>query len=84
MRALGQPFRDAHHVTGSLVALAEQKGCDLPDLTLADMQTIHAAITQDVFSVLGVENSINSRISYGGTAPVRVAEQVARWKKELW
>jgi argininosuccinate lyase len=84
VRALGQPFRDAHHVTGSLVALAEQKGCDLPDLTLADMQTIHAAITQDVFSVLGVENSINSRISYGGTAPVRVAEQVARWKKELW
>jgi len=84
VRALGQPFRDAHHVTGSLVALAEQKGCDLPDLTLADMQTIDAAITQDVFSVLGVENSINSRISYGGTAPVRVAEQVARWKKELW
>ena len=84
VRALGQPFRDTHHVTGSLVALAEQKGCDLPDLTLADMQTIDAAITQDVFSVLGVENSINSRISYGGTAPVRVAEQVARWKKELW
>ncbi len=80
VRVLGLPFRDAHHITGTLVALAEQKGCDLPDLNLDEMQSAHAAITQEVFEVLGVENSVNSRISYGGTAPVRVREQVARWK----
>jgi argininosuccinate lyase len=80
VRVLGLPFREAHHVTGSLVAKAEAKECDLPDLTLEDMQAVHAGITQDVFAVLGVENSVGSRISYGGTAPVRVREQVARWK----
>jgi argininosuccinate lyase len=80
VRVLGLPFREAHHITGSLVALAESKGCDLPDLSLEDMQSVHGAITAGVFDVLGVENSVNSRISYGGTAPVRVREQVARWK----
>lgn len=83
VRALDMPFRDAHHVTGSLVALAESRGCDLPDLTLADMQSVHEAITGDVFSVLGVANSVASRVSYGGTAPLRVREQVARWKAVL-
>ncbi len=83
VRALNLPFRDAHHVTGSLVALAEQKGCDLPDLTLADMQSVHGGITQDVFAVLGVWNSVNSRQSYGGTAPGQVRAQVARWKAAL-
>ena len=83
VRTLDLPFRDAHHVTGSLVAMAEQKGCDLPDLTLENMQSVHAAITADVFDVLGVHNSVASRTSYGGTAPVRVREQVARWKEML-
>ena len=83
VRALGLPFRDAHHVTGTLVALAEGKGCDLPELTVADMQGVHAGITADVFGVLGVENSVNSRISYGGTAPTQVRAQIARWTKEL-
>ena len=83
VRALGLPFRDAHHVTGTLVALAEGKGCDLPDLTLAEMQGVHAGITADVFGVLGVENSVNSRMSYGGTAPAQVRAQIARWTKEL-
>ena len=83
VRALGLPFRDAHHVTGTLVALAESKGCDLPDLSLADMQGVHANITQDVFGVLGVENSVNSRMSYGGTAPAQVRAQIASWTKEL-
>ena len=83
VRVLGLPFRDAHHITGSLVAIAETKGCDLPDLTLDDMQSVHAAITNDVFGVLGVENSVNSRVSYGGTAPVRVREQIARWRDIL-
>ena len=83
VRALNMPFRDAHHVTGTLVAMAEQKGCDLPDLSLADMQGVHAAITDEVFGVLGVHNSVASRVSYGGTAPVRVREQIARWKERL-
>ncbi|MCK8483419.1 argininosuccinate lyase [Aliiroseovarius sp. S2029] len=83
VRALNMPFRDAHHVTGSLVAMAEDRGCDLPDLTLADMQSVHAAITDEVFGVLGVHNSVASRTSYGGTAPSEVRKQVARWKEQL-
>ncbi|WP_108836208.1 argininosuccinate lyase [Tateyamaria sp. Alg231-49] len=83
VRVLGLPFRDAHHITGSLVALAEAEGCDLPDLTLEQMKTAHADITNDVFDVLGVENSVASRTSYGGTAPVQVRAQVARWKEIL-
>ena len=81
VRVLGMPFRDAHHVTGSLVAKAEAKGCDLPDLSLEDMQDVHGDITSQVFDVLGVENSVNSRTSYGGTAPSQVRAQVARWKE---
>ena len=83
VRVLGMPFRDAHHVTGALVALAESKACDLPDLTLADMQSVHADITSDVFDVLGVENSVASRTSYGGTAPSEVKKQIARWTEIL-
>ena len=83
VRALNLPFRDAHHVTGSLVAMAESKGCDLPDLSLEDMQSVHADITGDVFDVLGVQNSVNSRQSYGGTAPDQVRAQIARWKDAL-
>jgi argininosuccinate lyase len=83
VRTLGLPFREAHHVTGTLVALAEKKGCDLPELSLAEMNAVHAGITQDVYSVLGVENSVRSRMSYGGTAPDQVRAQVARWQAAL-
>ncbi len=83
VRELGLPFRDAHHVTGSLVAMAEGKECDLPDLTLADMQTVHADIRADVFDVLGVENSVDSRMSLGGTAPAQVRAQAAYWREKL-
>ena len=83
VRDLGLPFREAHHVTGSLVALAEEKGKDLPDLTLAEMQSVHEDIRAEVFDVLTVENSAASRTSYGGTAPIRVREQIARWKEAL-
>ncbi|WP_108501878.1 argininosuccinate lyase [Paracoccus indicus] len=83
VRELGLPFRDAHHVTGSLVAMAEGKGIDLPDLTLADMQSVHGDITENVFGVLGVHNSVASRQSYGGTAPDQVRAQIARWKEKL-
>jgi argininosuccinate lyase len=83
VRSLGLPFRDAHHVTGSLVAVAEAKGVDLPDLRLSDMQAVHPGITDAVFGVLGVENSVRSRLSYGGTAPDRVREQLAVWRARL-
>jgi len=83
VRALNLPFREAHHVTGRLVALAESRGCDLPDLSIVEMTAEHPGITQEVYSVLGVQNSVNSRTSYGGTAPIRVAEQVARWHTGL-
>ncbi len=83
VRVAGLPFREAHHVTGALVARAEAAGCDLPDLPLADMRAAHPAITEDVYSVLGVANSVASRTSYGGTAPARVREQIARWKEIL-
>ena len=83
VRELGLPFREAHHVTGSLVSMAEGKGCDLPDLSLEDMRSVHEGITEAVFGVLGVDNSVASRISYGGTSPERVREQIARWKATL-
>ncbi|WP_372602617.1 argininosuccinate lyase [Actibacterium sp.] len=83
VRALNMPFRQAHHVTGALVAMAEAKGCDLPDLTLADMQSVHDAITDEVFGVLGVQNSVASRMSYGGTAPAQVRAQITRWQEKL-
>ena len=83
VRRLNLPFREAHHVTGTLVAMAESAGIDLPELTLQQMQSVHPGITDEVFGVLGVENSVSSRLSYGGTAPVRVREQIARWKAAL-
>ncbi|MGJ8594268.1 argininosuccinate lyase [Sulfitobacter sp.] len=83
VRVLGLPFRDAHHITGALVAMAEAQGCDLPDLTLEQMQSAHAGITEGVFTVLGVDNSVNSRTSYGGTAPAQVRAQIARWKEHM-
>ena len=83
VRELGLPFRDAHHITGSLVAVAEAKDCDLPDLSLAEMKAAHPKITKAVFAVLGVENSVASRTSYGGTAPDQVRTQIARWRETL-
>jgi len=83
VREAGLPFRDAHHATGSAVALAEQRGCDLADLPLEDLQSINPAITEAVFSVLTVEASVASRTSFGGTAPDRVREQIAWWRTHL-
>ena len=83
VRAAGLPFREAHHVTGTLVAMAEKKGVDLHDLSLAEMQSVNPAITEDIFRVLGVHNSVASRQSYGGTAPDQVRAQIARWKQVL-
>ncbi len=77
VRNLHLPFRKAHHVTGRLVALAEDRKCGLEDLGLGDMRLIEPGITKDIFRVLGIENSIKSRTSQGGTAPVNVRRAVA-------
>jgi argininosuccinate lyase len=83
VRALGLPFRDAHHVTGRIVAIAADRGAALDKLELSDMQAVEPRITQDVFSVLSVEKSVRSRISYGGAAPANVRAQARRWLKQL-
>jgi argininosuccinate lyase len=72
VRVLGLPFRDAHHITGAIVRRAEERGCGLAELPLADMQAVEPRITKDVFEVLSVDNSVRSRTSVGGTAPDRV------------
>jgi argininosuccinate lyase len=83
VRSLKMPFRDAHHVTGTLVAKAEARGVDLSGLTLAEMQAVEPRITQGVFDVLTVQASVRSRTSYGGTAPANVAAMAAEWKAKL-
>ncbi|MBW8640779.1 argininosuccinate lyase [Hoeflea sp. WL0058] len=83
VRVAGLPFREAHHVTGQAVALAEEKGCDLSGLELADLQSINDAITDDVYSVLSVEASVASRTSFGGAAPDEVRRQITWWRKHL-
>jgi argininosuccinate lyase len=83
VRVLKKPFRDAHHITGQIVALAEAKKCGLADLSVSDMQAIEPGITADVMSVLTLEASVASRSSLGGTAPDRVREQVKFWQERL-
>ena len=78
VRVLGLPFRDAHHVTGTLVRLAEEKGCGLAGLDLSAMQTVEQRITQDIYSVLTPQASAASRVSHGGTAPDQVRAAAAR------
>ncbi len=83
VRVLKKPFREAHHIAGSIVKLAEDKGVGLDRLSLAEMQTVDPDITEDVFKVLSLESSVNSRMSLGGTAPARVAEQLFIWREKL-
>ncbi|PHR61633.1 MAG: argininosuccinate lyase [Robiginitomaculum sp.] len=83
VRTLNMPFREAHHVTGTIVALAEGQGKPLHELALTDMQTVHAAIHQGVFDVLSPSASVASRTSFGGTAPQNIVKQVAYWKSVL-
>ena len=77
VRALGMPFRRAHHVTGEIVKHAEAKGCTLAELPLAELQTVEPAITEAVYEVLDIDRSVGSRTSLGGTAPERVREAAA-------
>jgi len=83
VRKLNMPFRNAHHVTGTIVAMAEKQGVTLDELALADMQKVEPKITKDVYSVLSPLASAKSRVSYGGTAPREVRKQVKRWQKTL-
>jgi len=83
VRVLGLPFREAHHVTGRIVALASAKNAPLHKLTLAEMQSVEPRITAEVFGVLSVAKSVASRVSYGGTAPKNVRAQAKRWLKQL-
>jgi len=83
VQKLGMPFRDAHHVTGRIVALAEKNNVLLQNLSLEDMQSVHKAITADVFKVLTVEASVAARKSFGGTAPANVKREAKRWLKIL-
>jgi len=80
VRVLKKPFREAHHIAGSIVKAAEDKGVTLDKLPLADMQAVDPDITDDVFKVLSLESSVKARMSLGGTAPARVREQLAHWK----
>lgn len=83
VRTLKMPFRDAHHVTGRIVRLAEGKGVMLSGLSLAEMQSVEARIDDTIFGVLTPEHSVASRKSYGGTAPERVREQIAAMKERF-
>lgn len=77
------PFREAHHVTGEVVALAEKQGCGLAELTLEQFQIIDARISKNVFDVLSIDASVASRLSYGGTAPNQVKVQIGQAKQDL-
>lgn len=83
VQKLGLPFREAHHVTGRIVAAAAKRKLALHRLALADLQTIEPRITDDVFTVLTPERSVRSRVSYGGTAPKNVRAEARRWLRRL-
>jgi argininosuccinate lyase len=83
VRTLKIPFREAHHVTGRIVAAAAEKNVPLHRLELAAMQAVEPRITDDVFSVLSVDRSVKSRVSYGGTAPKNVRVQANKWLRQL-
>lgn len=83
VRTLKMPFREAHHVTGRIVAKASEEGVPLHRLPVADMQAIEARITPDIIEVLSVQNSVKSRTSLGGTSPKNVRAQARQWLKRL-
>jgi argininosuccinate lyase len=83
VRVAGMPFREAHHVTGRIVRLAEERRCELAALALEDLQAIEATITAEVFEVLTVEASVRSRQSLGGTAPECVRAEIQAMRRRL-
>jgi argininosuccinate lyase len=83
VRVLKKPFREAHHIAGSIVKLAEAQGVALDRLPLAEMQAIEPGITKEALAALSLEASVNARMSLGGTAPARVKEQINFWRSLL-
>src|SRR6476646_8944467 len=83
VREADVPFREAHHITGRAVKAAEERGCDLADLPLDALQAIDNRIDERIYNVLTVDASVRSRTSFGGTAPVRVREQIAAARESL-
>jgi len=83
VRELGLPFRQAHHATGAIVALAEAQGDALHELELAEMQKVLPQIHQGIYDVLSPQKSVASRTSYGGTAPENVRAQIKLWQQRL-
>lgn len=83
VRSLNIPFRQAHHITGRIVGLASEQNVPLHRLELKAMQAVEPRITDDVFNVLSVTNSVKSRVSYGGTAPKNVRAQAKKWLRNL-
>ncbi len=83
VKDLNIPFRQCHHITGSLVKIAENKGCDLSDLSLKEMQQIEPKISKRIFDILKIENSVSSRKSYGGTAFDQIKKQIEIAKDKL-
>ncbi len=83
VRVSKKPFREAHHISGTLVRMAEEKGVRLDELRLQDMQDVEPSIKAEIFDVLSPQNSANSRTSYGGTAPAQVRQQLKLWKERL-
>jgi argininosuccinate lyase len=83
VREADVPFREAHHITGRAVKAAEERGCELADMPLDALQAIDGRIDQRIYEVLSIDASVRSRMSYGGTAPDRVREQIAAAKEEL-
>ena len=77
VRVPGLPFRAAHHATGAIVKRAVALGCDIAELPLAELQAVEPRITEDVFQVLRVDSAVESRTSFGGTAPSQVQKAVA-------
>ena len=83
VRVLKKPFREAHHIAGSIVKKAETEGVTLDKLPLADMQAVEPGITKDALAAVSLDASVNARMSFGGTAPARVKEQIAFWRSQL-
>ncbi|MBU6473844.1 MAG: argininosuccinate lyase, partial [Alphaproteobacteria bacterium] len=83
VRELQTPFREAHHIAGAIVKRAEELGVTLDQVPLGEMQKIEPRINKAVYAVLPLEASVNARVSFGGTAPVRVREQIAYWREKL-
>jgi len=83
VRTLKMPFREAHHVTGRIVALAVKQGVALHELPLKAIQEVEPKITADALKVLSVDASVKSRTSFGGTAPKNVLAQAKAWARRL-